>query len=136
MIPQSQIACTKIGAEGCFFLTECYVAEFVNKKAIDVLGAYQRALDAKLMRSNCFIENHAGLMTFLTGRKWGARFENDVTYKAKPNEYVAEGWVWGNQGHWIFQGRPDLPRYDSMGDNSPVVFRGRLNMLLVLELKP
>jgi hypothetical protein len=137
MITAAQKASALVGKEGCFFITECYIAEYVNKAPIDILDMYEKALRAKIIRANCFIESHAGLMSFLTGKRWKARFEDNTNYVAKQNEFIVQGWVWGNLGHWIFGGQDNLPlpKYDPLGDTSPVVFNGRLNKLLVLTLE-
>jgi len=82
-----QYVCAKIGKSGCYFLCLVYIAEKNKKSKIDIFDLYEKGLKEGWFDNDCYMENPAGMMSYLFGKKVTVR--HDVAgYKPKANEFV------------------------------------------------
>lgn len=81
-----QQVCLKIGKSGCYFLSLVYIAETVTKKNVDIFHLYEKGLKERWFDADCFMENPAEMMSYLTGRKCEVRHDK-VGYSPNDNEY-------------------------------------------------
>lgn len=81
-----QLACAKIGKNGCYFLSLVYIAEKIRQSSIDVLTLYETGLQENWFDEDCYMLNPAAMMSYLLNCKVDVR--HDVAgYKPKKNEY-------------------------------------------------
>ncbi len=81
-----QQVCSKIGKSGCYLLSLIFIAEKITGKEIDVLKTYEKSLSEKWLDDDCYMENPAAMMSYLTGKKIDIRHDV-VGYTLKSNEY-------------------------------------------------
>jgi hypothetical protein len=111
MVSQPQRVAASIGESGCYFLSILYFAEALTRQAVDALVAYQSALDAGYIDSECFVKDPAKLMQMLTGSRWMVR-------KAGPGHELPLDYA-------LKAGELEILRYERRGNAHFVVGSGR-----------
>ena len=81
-----QLVCSKIGKNGCYFLSLVFFAEKIINKTIDVVELYTKAVAKKWMGEDCFLNDPASLLSYLTGKSVTVRHES-LGYTPKEGEY-------------------------------------------------
>lgn len=74
--------------EGCYFLCLCSIAEDCTSKKIDVIEAYNVAIEQKWATADAFINNPIALLKWLTHKDWKMRAEDKVPAVVKDNEWT------------------------------------------------
>ena len=78
----TQSICKKIGDSGCYFIS---LLKLVNCDYA-AIGLYQKALAAKIIDEDCFVQDPAGLLALAAGGQWDVRHES-ANYQTKRNEW-------------------------------------------------
>lgn len=115
------------GNYACYFLCVLELAERIKKTMFNVETIFENAVQQGFVyvnmndfrdKENFFMSNPAGMLSFLTKKKYRATIENR-DYKPKPGELVVELWKYEGRQHFR------LPDWDSVQD-SVIVSKGRL----------
>lgn len=74
--------------EGCYFLCLCSIAEDVSGRNVDVIEAYNTAIENKWATADAFINNPIALLKWLTRKDWKMRIEDKVPQEVADNEWT------------------------------------------------
>lgn len=74
--------------EGCYFLCLCSIAEDVTTKCVDVVEAYNTAIENKWATTDAYIQNPIALLKWLTHKDWTMRIEDKVPQVVADNEWT------------------------------------------------
>lgn len=127
MISGIQSLFSSAGKSACYFLAILELAERVSKKHFDFFAVLDYAAAKGYVKldktnyyasDNFYMNNPAGLLSFLTGKTYTATKEN-ANYKAKEGELVVELYEFQSLTHFR------LPDWDSL-QASVVVNKGSL----------
>lgn len=78
----TQLICKKIGDSGCYFIS---LLKIVNCDYA-AIALYQKALDAKIIDEDCFVQDPPSLLSLAAGGTWDVRHE-DANYQTKRDEW-------------------------------------------------
>lgn len=117
-----QNALTECGLNGCFFLALVSIAEESTQSKIDLLDAIVKAKQADLIKNDFFVNDSAGVLSLLTGKKWRRTIvtPSELKEPIAENVYTVEKWV-GTTGYTHFR-----RRYVDTVKNSQTVKNGKL----------
>jgi hypothetical protein len=128
------------GESACYALSIIKIAEEVLNKEFPCAESLLAGIDKKYIRynwqntndnNNFYVENPAGFLSFLTGRKCSLRIENNTAYKAKKNEYTVQCWQRNKTGQLITHFR--RPKWDSLV-SSVTIRQGKIASLRIFTV--
>lgn len=86
--------------EGCYFLCLCSVAEDSSGQRVDIVDAYNVAIQNNWATSDAFINNPLALLKWLTKREWKLRIDDVVPSNVQDNEYTVLKYKRGGYTHF------------------------------------
>jgi hypothetical protein len=122
------------GEAGCYALDIMKLAERITSAKFDPLEQLRNCINRGLIyynekdqndNKNFFVEDPAGILVLLTGRKWEVTKE-EPGYVPRPGEYIVERWERSKTGAVI--GHFRLPDWDSLADSQTVKYGKRVSL--------
>lgn len=74
--------------DGCYFLCLCSIAEDLTGKNVDIIAAYNTAIENKWVTADAFINNPLAILKWLTKREWKLRIDDVVPTNVQDTEYT------------------------------------------------